>query len=56
MELYSDAEFKWFGLASENIDKTLCPELRRHSLWMNLKSERARVLKNRQNEQMVQYV
>ena len=47
MELYSDAEFKWFGLARENIDKTLCLGLRRYSLRKNLKSERAGVLKNR---------
>jgi hypothetical protein len=53
MELHSDAEFKWFGLARKNINKTLHFELRRYSLRKNHESKGACVPKNRENEQMV---
>ena len=53
MELYSDAEFEWSGLARKNINKTLHFKLRRHSLRKNHESKRACMLKNRENEQMV---
>ena len=53
MELHSDAEYEWSGLARENMNKTLHFKLRRHSLRKNHESKRACMLKNWENEQMV---